>query len=226
VAINGLVTIFYPHVALVTVALVAGGMYLLWHDQPILGRTAVALAVVPFLALAIAGFRIPLLIPRALTFAAWVVPFCLAALVDRARSRVGPAGVAVAVALPVVLMLPSLMQLHTYGDNAQKSMSQTRAVLRPGDAIAVVPRYNRYLLVWEYDTPVEEPRVDGTTHEDIYLVGVDDAPRTGRVWIITDDDRPLAATHLTPCPGEQPIPLTQYTATCYLGPITAALTKP
>ncbi len=226
IAINGLVTIFYPHVALITVAVVAGGMYLLWHDQPLLGRTAVAVTVVPFLTIAIAGIRIPVLIPRALTFAAWVVPFCMAALVDRARVRVGPAGVGVAIALPTVLMVPSLLQLHNYGDNTEKSMSQTRSVLKPGDAIAVVPRFNRYLLVWEYDSPVEEPRIDGTTYEDTYVVDVDAASPSGRVWIVTDDDRPLAEPHLVPCPDEPPVALTQFTATCFLGPITAAPGNP
>ncbi len=219
VALNGLVTIFYPYLAWIVVLLLGVGAVALWRNHPTLGRVAGALAGVPFLAAMILGIRLQLLIPRTLSFGAWVAPVLLAAFVEAAWKRLDAIGGIAAVAVVLVFMGPSLFQTFQYREGAQASLATMATLVKPGDAVAAYPYHIRYLLAWEFNTDVDAPAYDDPTVKDLYLVRPGDAPPSGRVWVLQDDDLPFDRSGLRPCPGEEVHELDAYTASCFLTPL-------
>lgn len=215
VALNGLVSVFYPQVAVVSVLVLAVGVWGLWRHDRSLGWLVVALAVLPVGAMAVIGTQVRVLIPRTLSVVAWAAPLALAGLVVLLRRRSDVIAVAGAL-LIVVMMIPSTVFAFSYREGAEASVAVLGDRVGPGDLAAVYPPSNVYLLTWEFDTPIRPEPVPSLADDALAAVQPRPGEPTGRVWVLENDDLPFPADGLRRCPGTAEEQLDGYTLSCFI----------
>ncbi len=177
---------FTNGVALLLVAAVAAGGFLLVRTDPALGRVWLALGAVPFVLGAGLGLFAHFFMDRSLTVAAWAPVLAVAWLADRAIAR-SLVGRAAAVVVLLLLVVPGTVAFLGGTWSNGVSADHVREVARPGDVVAVVPAWYHQLIDWEIG--VHGP--DGS--RSVRVPGIDDArgvlvgPRRigHRTWLLT-----------------------------------------
>ena len=151
-----------------------------------LGRTLVALVVLPLVLVVIVSLRTPTFIPKTLVTFTWAVPVALGALVVAAGRRRLIAGAAIG-ALMIVLMVPAIGPSLDRDRNARvlaevPLITRLLGVLSDGDVVAVRPHANDtdwYVINSAKARPAPELALAGAT-----TVRWGDAELSGRVWLV------------------------------------------
>jgi hypothetical protein len=184
-AVNELVT-SYRGVAWVGLAAVtAGGALVVRRAEPALRRVWLCCFLLPTVLVALVGIRMHVLLPRTLAFASWGAPVALVHLVDAARRRWVPLGVAVG-ALVALLVVPSLVAAPWRDPQGhERAFAYVADRARPADAVAVHPAWLWPLVDWRMRaTDAPAPRRQ-TMPTSLYATAMTRrATWTGRVWLI------------------------------------------
>jgi hypothetical protein len=184
-AVAGQVSDFAP-LALVVLAIVAVGGWLLWRRGAELGRVWLACGVLPFVVAALIGFVSPFLIDRAVTVASWAPALALAVAGDALIARWRALGTAVVVAALLAVFAGTVTFLAGKRYDSDLAIAHLDAVTSPGDVVlarparyAPLPGYRLGVQRWGAATPVT---VRGIS--DAAGVRWDTAAPTGRIWVL------------------------------------------
>ncbi len=215
-ALNGLVTM-YTGLGVAVLLAVGVGAVLLRDEDRRLGWLWCVLFLAPFAAALVIGVKAHFLLPRTLAFAAWAPPLALAALIERAR-RFSPAVGIGAVALVVVLVVPSVRPAITYEEGSTPARKALAEAVAPGDAVAVHPDWLWPLAGWDLGAPRDPAVPTELAGLDAFVFVVGDQPFDGRVWVLQPDTYAMPLDTLVPCAGVDARHQGDYLLGCYTVP--------
>jgi hypothetical protein len=184
-AVAGQVSDFAP-LALVVLAVVALGGWLLWRSDRELGRVWLACGALPFVIAALIGIFSPFLIDRAVTVASWAPVLALAVAGDALIARSRSLGTAVVVGALLAVLAGTVTFLAGKRYDSDLAIAHLDAVTRPGDVVlarparyAPLPGYRLGVERWnDAATPVSVRGVP-----DAAGIRWDTAAPTGRIWV-------------------------------------------
>jgi hypothetical protein len=145
--------------------------------------------------------------PRTLTFAAWAPLLAIAVLVDAALKRWRILGLAALVLVAAVALPATAEGVNRPGlDGMDATNAHLRAVVRPGDVVAIRPQWMRSLIEWNLGV-----QRDGDVHAVAAPVAGAFAMRipaepgsgpTGRTWLVEADGNRIATPGAGKCAPE------------------------
>jgi hypothetical protein len=168
----------------IVIAVIAGGALLLRRDAPTAKVWWSLFGVTVGLA-ALGGLFLPLLLDRTLTLVAWGPALALGVVVDALWSRWRVLGACAAVALVVLLAVPTTAVVSDRS-GPTTGLNRLVAVARPGDVVAVRSAGKLPEVEWTLGVRSGRPwhavTLPGLPNAAGILVG--DVHPTGRVWVL------------------------------------------
>ena len=200
-AVSGQVT-YLSGVEWLVFASVLPGAWCLWTRDRRLGLVWLAVGAVPFALGAAIGVISPFLIDRAVTVASWASPLALGYLVAALVTRWRVAGLAVAALLMVAIAAGSVAFLLSERYDSDRAIDHLERVVNMGDAIltrparyATLPAYRIGVERWHGAHEVATPGIDNAV-----AFRADDAPASGRIWLLTPVSFELTFPGYRSCP--------------------------
>jgi len=201
--VNGMVTMMKGTRWTASLLVVAGGVAI-WAKDRTLGMLWAALFLLPYVALALLGLHLHVLLPRTLAASTWAVPLAWCAIAEWAWRRWTGIGVVLALLFALVT-LRSVHDAVSYDEGNSVPMAAIDAAVAPGDGVAIHPQWFWPLAWWQMDAGRGEIPPPALADADVWYSVRPGAAPTGRTWFAESADYLVDTTQWQSCGEPRPI---------------------